>query len=177
MTDEPDQVSGTAKGKPERQNAGKGKTDAAFRTIGEVAEQLGLPQHVLRFWEKKFHQIKPVKRNGGRRYYRSEDIALLGEIRVLLHEQGYTIRGVQKLLREGGLAKAVRARNQQGKTAANPPPGEPAGRKPAKPALHDRQIGMPFDLLNDMGSLRQALKSCLKDLEGIHADIVARQNR
>ncbi len=148
----------------------KTKTDAAFRTIGEVAEQLGLPQHVLRFWEKKFHQIRPVKRNGGRRYYRTGDIALLEEVRVLLHEQGYTIKGVQKLLREGGLAKAVRARGKPSPEAAP----AAAGRKPAP---DQRQIGMPFELLNDMGNLRQALKSCLQELEGIHADIVARQKR
>lgn len=165
-----------------RQDAGgrtrgtRDKTDAAFRTIGEVADQLELPQHVLRFWEKKFHQIKPVKRNGGRRYYRSEDIALLGEIRALLHEQGYTIRGVQKLLREGGLAKAVRARAQSpGKAAKSTP--NPAEAKKAGAATDRRQIGMPFDLLNDMGHMKQALKSCLKELEGIHADIIARQNR
>lgn len=149
---------------------GKSKTEAAFRTIGEVAGQLELPQHVLRFWEKKFHQIRPVKRNGGRRYYRGEDIALLNEIRILLHEQGYTIKGVQKLLREGGLAKAVRAR---GKTTA--PAAAPA--VPRKPGSDQRQIGMPFDLLSDVGNLKQALKTCLKELEVIHADIVARQNR
>jgi DNA-binding transcriptional MerR regulator len=154
-----------------QEKSAKTKTDAAFRTIGEVADHLGLPQHVLRFWEKKFHQIKPVKRNGGRRYYRSGDIALLEEVRVLLHEQGYTIKGVQKLLREGGLAKAVRAR---GKAAAAEAPASATGQKP--PVDH-RQIGMPFDLLSDMGSLTQALKSCLKELEAIHADIVARQAR
>jgi DNA-binding transcriptional MerR regulator len=149
---------------------GKTKTDAAFRTIGEAAEQLGLPQHVLRFWEKKFHQIRPVKRNGGRRYYRTGDIALLEEVRVLLHEQGYTIKGVQKLLREGGLAKAVRAR---GKASAEATPAA-ASRKPTP---DQRQIGIPFELLSDVGNLRQALKSCLQELEGIHADIVARQKR
>jgi len=146
------------------------KTDAAFRTIGEVADQLGLPQHVLRFWEKKFHQIRPVKRNGGRRYYRTGDIALLEEVRVLLHEQGYTIKGVQKLLREGGLAKAVRARGKA-QTPETVPTGAP------KPISDQRQIGMPFDLLSDMGNLKQALKSCLRELEGIHADIVSRQKR
>lgn len=175
MADEQQRADRAAKESAGRVSAGKTKADAAFRTIGEVAEQLDLPQHVLRFWEKKFHQVRPVKRNGGRRYYRSEDIALLSEIRVLLHEQGYTIRGVQKLLREGGLAKAVRARAQQDKAAA--PPQDSAKRKPARADGQDRQIGMPFDLLNDMGSLRQALKSCLRDLEGIHADIVARQSR
>lgn len=148
------------------------KADAAFRTIGEVAEQLGLPQHVLRFWEKKFHQIRPVKRNGGRRYYRTGDIALLEEVRVLLHEQGYTIKGVQKLLREGGLAKAVRARGKKAEPVSETPM---AAAK--KPAADQRQIGMPFELLSDMGNLKQALKSCLRELEGIHADIVSRQKR
>jgi DNA-binding transcriptional MerR regulator len=79
------------------------KRASAFRTIGEVAEDLDLPAHVLRFWESKFPQLKPLKRGGGRRYYRPEDIALLRSIRQCLYQDGYTIRGVQKLLREGGL--------------------------------------------------------------------------
>ena len=79
-----------------------GKSDAAFRTISEVARELDLPQHVLRFWETKFTQIKPLKRGGGRRYYRPEDMVLLRRIRELLYDDGYTIRGVQKLLRENG---------------------------------------------------------------------------
>jgi DNA-binding transcriptional MerR regulator len=79
------------------------KSAAAFRTTGEVAEELGLPAHVLRFWEAKFPQVKPLKRGGGRRYYRPQDVDLLRRIRQCLHQQGYTIRGVQKLLREGVL--------------------------------------------------------------------------
>ncbi|MFQ5786099.1 MAG: MerR family transcriptional regulator [Alphaproteobacteria bacterium] len=79
-----------------------GKSAAAFRTISEVAGELDIPQHVLRFWETKFSQIKPLKRGGGRRYYRPEDIALLRRIKSLLYSDGYTIKGVQKLLREGG---------------------------------------------------------------------------
>ena len=79
-----------------------GKSPEAFRTISEVAAFLETPAHVLRFWESKFPQIRPVKRAGGRRYYRPDDIALLGGIKVLLHEQGMTIRGVQKLLKEKG---------------------------------------------------------------------------
>ena len=78
------------------------KSEAAFRTISEVSEDLDVPQHVLRFWESKFAQIKPLKRGGGRRYYRPEDVVLLGHIRDLLYRDGYTIRGVQKLLREPG---------------------------------------------------------------------------
>lgn len=74
------------------------KSAAAFRTISEVATELELPQHVLRFWETKFPSIKPLKRGGGRRYYRPEDVALLKHIRNLLYVEGYTIKGVQKLL-------------------------------------------------------------------------------
>ena len=80
--------------------AGVPKSPDAFRTIGEVSEALAVPQHVLRFWETKFPQIRPLKRGGGRRYYRPEDVALLRHIRHLLHAEGYTVRGVQKLLRE-----------------------------------------------------------------------------
>jgi len=79
-----------------------GKSEAAFRTISEVSEDLDVPQHVLRFWESKFPQIKPLKRGGGRRYYRPEDVSLLRRIRDLLYKDGYTIKGVQKLLREQG---------------------------------------------------------------------------
>lgn len=75
----------------------------AFRTISEVADDLDLPQHVLRFWETRFTQIKPLKRGGGRRYYRPQDVELLKGIRHLLYDQGYTIKGVQKLLRENNV--------------------------------------------------------------------------
>ena len=78
------------------------KAPNAFRTISEVADELHIPQHVLRFWETKFPQIKPLKRGGGRRYYRPDDILLLRRISDLLYIQGYTIKGVQRLLREGG---------------------------------------------------------------------------
>lgn len=77
------------------------KSAQAFRTISEAAEQLNVPQHVLRFWETKFPQLKPLKRAGGRRYYRPEDLALLKRISDLLYAQGYTIKGVQRLLGEG----------------------------------------------------------------------------
>src|SRR5665213_3832538 len=78
------------------------KAPNAFRTISEVADDLHIPQHVLRFWETKFPQVKPLKRGGGRRYYRPDDIALLRRISDLLYIQGYTIKGVQRLLRDGG---------------------------------------------------------------------------
>lgn len=79
------------------------KSPSAFRTISEVADELDVPQHVLRFWESKFPQVRPLKRGGGRRYYRPEDVDLLGRIRQLLYADGYTIKGVQRLMREGAL--------------------------------------------------------------------------
>ena len=79
------------------------KSAAAFRTISEVADELDVAQHVLRFWESKFPQVRPLKRGGGRRYYRPEDVDLLRQIRSLLYEEGYTIRGVQRILREEGV--------------------------------------------------------------------------
>jgi DNA-binding transcriptional MerR regulator len=78
------------------------KAPGAFRTISEVATELEVPQHVLRFWESKFAQVRPLKRGGGRRYYRPEDVELLRRIRSFLYDDGYTIKGVQKLLRENG---------------------------------------------------------------------------
>lgn len=81
-----------------------GKSEAAFRTISEVADELEVPQHVLRFWEGRFPQVRPLKRGGGRRYYRPEDVALLRRIRDLLYREGYTIKGAQKALRDGGSA-------------------------------------------------------------------------
>lgn len=80
-----------------------GKGPEAFRTISEVAEDLDVPKHVLRFWETKFTQVKPMKRGGGRRYYRPEDVELLRGIRTLLHDEGYTIRGLQRVFRQYGV--------------------------------------------------------------------------
>ncbi|TVR81607.1 MAG: MerR family transcriptional regulator [Rhodospirillales bacterium] len=91
------------------------KSPTAFRTIAEASAELDLPQHVLRFWESKFAQIRPLKRGGGRRYYRPEDLELLRRIRHLLHNEGYTIRGAQKLLRQD---KAKTARANGGEDAA-----------------------------------------------------------
>lgn len=101
------------------------KAAEAFRTISEVAGELEVPKHVLRFWEAKFPQIRPMKRGGGRRYYRPEDMELLRGIRHLLHAQGYTIKGVQKILREQGIDEVkVLGRSL-------PPPSEKKrGRKP-----------------------------------------------
>jgi DNA-binding transcriptional MerR regulator len=96
------------------------KAPDAFRTISEVADDLDLPQHVLRFWESRFHEIKPMKRGGGRRYYRPDDVDLLRGIRHLLYGEGYTIRGVQRILREQG-SKFVQAVWEEG--APQPPHG------------------------------------------------------
>jgi DNA-binding transcriptional MerR regulator len=98
------------------------KAPDAFRTISEVADELDIPQHVLRFWESRFPQIKPMKRAGGRRYYRPEDVDLLRGVRHLLYGEGYTIRGVQRILREQG-QKFVQAVWQPG---AAQPAAEPA---------------------------------------------------
>ena len=84
------------------------KSPDAFRTISEVADDLDIPQHVLRFWETRFAQIKPMKRSGGRRYYRPDDVDLLKGIRRLLYGEGYTIRGVQRILKEHGIASVQR---------------------------------------------------------------------
>jgi DNA-binding transcriptional MerR regulator len=88
---------------------GATKSATAFRTISEVADELDVPQHVLRFWETKFPQIRPLKRGGGRRYYRPEDVDLLRRVSQLLYHEGYTIKGVQRLLREGQI-RAVKPR-------------------------------------------------------------------
>jgi DNA-binding transcriptional MerR regulator len=99
----PPEVSETGEPAPTRPAKGA----SAFRTIGEVADDLDLPAHVLRFWESKFPQLKPLKRAGGRRYYRPEDILLLRRIRQCLYQDGYTIRGVQKLLGAGAGRRAA----------------------------------------------------------------------
>ena len=98
------------------------KAPDAFRTISEVADDIDVPQHVLRFWETRFPQIKPLKRGGGRRYYRREDVDLVRGIRALLYGQGYTIKGVQRILREGG----VRNVQAVGRGEAPPLPEPPA---------------------------------------------------
>ena len=98
------------------------KSPEAFRTISEVATELDMPQHVLRFWESRFAQVKPVKRAGGRRYYRPEDVDLLRGIRTLLYREGFTIKGAQKILREKGLryvAELGRVTEEDGELAAS----------------------------------------------------------
>src|SRR5262245_13194337 len=99
------------------------KAPDAFRTISEVADDLDIPQHVLRFWESRFQQIKPMKRGGGRRYYRPEDVDLLRGIRHLLYGEGYTIRGVQRILKEHGI-KFVQSVWQAGAEQPHPEAGD-----------------------------------------------------
>ena len=122
------------------------KAPTAFRTISEVADDLHIPQHVLRFWESKFPQLKPLKRGGGRRYYRPEDIALLRRISDLLYTQGYTIKGVQRLLRDG--------------TDEGPQGGElPLGDPPPPPAAEEQETA--------------SLRAALAELETIAAELRA----
>jgi DNA-binding transcriptional MerR regulator len=109
------------------------KSPDAFRTISEVAEDLDLPQHVLRFWETRFPQIKPLKRGGGRRYYRPDDVDLLRGIRQLLYGQGYTIKGVQRILKQDG-SRFVQSIGRGERTIAAPPPG----------AADEPDDGVPF---------------------------------
>jgi DNA-binding transcriptional MerR regulator len=146
------------------------KAAGAFRTISEVADELHIPQHVLRFWETRFPQVKPLKRGGGRRYYRPDDIALLRRISELLYIQGYTIKGVQRLLREGG-----------GQLADNIPPAPEAERVAAEAERMPQdssqmQLLMPEVAVaplvrrpTEAESLRLALVRLLSQLEDMRA--------
>ena len=137
-------------GGSERASRRQPKSAEAFRTISEVAQELEVPQHVLRFWESRFPQVKPLKRAGGRRYYRPDDVVLLRRIRQCLYDQGYTIKGVQKLLREGALKSEV-------------PPQRPAA-APAAPApspARGKDVGgraLLIELRRELMELRELLK-------------------
>jgi DNA-binding transcriptional MerR regulator len=119
-----------------------GKSEGAFRTIGEVAESLDLPQHVLRFWETRFPEIEPVKRGGGRRYYRPRDVELVAAIRYLLYGQGYTIKGVQRLLKEQGVRAVIEHTRGAG---PGPRAFEPAGSASAVAEEHDPPPHSPVE--------------------------------
>ena len=159
------------------------KSPDAFRTISEAAEELDVPQHVLRFWETRFSQIKPMKRAGGRRYYRPSDVELLKGIRSLLYREGYTIRGVQKILKEDGASYVaavgrgeIEPRKREGEMASAPPPGmskpaprvgkggkpaeAPAGEAPAQPLLPLGEVRVVVNRLseNHADMLRVALR-------------------
>ena len=153
------------------------KAPNAFRTISEVADELHIPQHVLRFWETKFPQVKPLKRGGGRRYYRPDDIALLRRISDLLYIQGYTIKGVQRLLREGGgklsddIPPATEA--ERAAAAAERAQGEEASASMLLPMEAVRPLQSPLQppppdaASQEVARLRALLRQTLEELEAI----------
>ena len=131
-----------------------GKSPGAFRTISEVSNALEVPPHVLRFWETKFPQIKPLKRGGGRRYYRPEDVSLLRQIRQLLYNDGYTIKGVQRLLKEGALKNTA----QVGVVTAS----EPDERKQSQNSTTSSQEKATLrSIVDELQSLRKRLSTIL----------------
>jgi len=130
----------------------RGKSASAFRTISEVAEVLGVQQHVLRFWETKFSQIRPLKRGGGRRYYRPEDMALLQRIHELLYTQGYTIKGVQKLLKEQGKNRVLHENAGVPDTVSIVDDAHSAG------MLSKAQRSLVESMLQDLKDLRDLVK-------------------
>ncbi len=144
------------------------KSAEAFRTIGEVADELQIPKHVLRFWEGRFPQIRPMKRGGGRRYYRPEDMELLRGIRALLHAEGYTIRGVQKILREHGVDQVKAAAHR---TAAAPaavpaaPSSRRRGRKPLAKVAPTAAQPAERKPLQDPALARGQIESAIRELE------------
>lgn len=155
-----------------------GKRASAFRTIGEVAEDLDVPAHVLRFWESKFPQLKPMKRGGGRRYYRPDDIALLRRISDLLYIQGYTIKGVQRLLREGGgklsddippPAPGERATEHQGEAFEPELPIPGLATRPAESRRSDIRQGIAPGQSEEADRLRAVLRRVLAELEALRA--------
>jgi DNA-binding transcriptional MerR regulator len=120
------------------------KREGAFLTIGEVAEKLDLPAHVLRFWETRFTELEPMKRAGGRRYYRPRDVALATALRALLYGQGYTIKGVQRLLRERGVNAVI----ESARAGGLPPPlgaEEEEDAEPASPPPAERRVEPSFE--------------------------------
>ncbi|OYV37812.1 MAG: hypothetical protein B7Z80_11830 [Rhodospirillales bacterium 20-64-7] len=153
------------------------KAPTAFRTISEVADDLHIPQHVLRFWETKFPQVKPLKRGGGRRYYRPDDILLLRRIADLLYTQGYTIKGVQRLLREGGgqLSDDIPPPSDEERATAEHEDDAPEHRPLPIPGL---DLGAPGESLpprsrplpdrqGDAEQLRKVLLTVLQELEAL----------
>jgi DNA-binding transcriptional MerR regulator len=183
-------LNGIGPGEPEDPDAEVGeavrarvkKAPNAFRTISEVADELHIPQHVLRFWETKFPQVKPLKRGGGRRYYRPDDIALLRRISDLLYIQGYTIKGVQRLLREGGgklsddIPPPSAGERAEAEAEALAPPRDPelplpGLSRPSAPA----QVGPPERAPRarpeaaELERLRALLQHTLRELEALRA--------
>ena len=137
------------------------KSPAAFRTISEVSDDLDVPQHVLRFWETKFGQVRPMKRAGGRRYYRPEDVDLLRRIRDLLYGEGYTIKGVQRLLREGrSRPQASDSRAAEPAKANGDAEQSTAAVSEGRQARLDPQTRADLEsLLSELSALRDMLRS------------------
>jgi len=131
-----------------------GKSPGAFRTISEVSNALEVPPHVLRFWETKFPQIKPLKRGGGRRYYRPEDVSLLRQIRQLLYNDGYTIKGVQRLLKEGAQKNSA----QLGVVATNEPDEQ---KQPQNITTSSQEKATLRSIVDELQSLRKLLSTVL----------------
>jgi DNA-binding transcriptional MerR regulator len=142
------------------------KSPQAFRTISEVAVELDVPQHVLRFWESRFAQVRPVKRAGGRRYYRPEDVELLRGIRALLYSEGYTIKGVQKVLRERGLrfvAEVGRGEMAEPKRVLAPRPSAEILRLDrAEPSLAEKEREQLEILLAELLQLKARMRAAHK---------------
>lgn len=136
----------------------------AFRTISEAAEELGVPQHVLRFWETKFSFIRPMKRAGGRRFYRPQDIAVLNGVRVLLHREGLTIKGVQKLHRDQGLAHVIAAGLGSNGSAALDTPADHAAETASSFELGDERRDRLAFALDDLEAVKARLDGLLKRL-------------
>lgn len=134
------------------------KADSAFRTISEVADVLDVQQHVLRFWETKFSQVRPLKRGGGRRYYRPEDVELLKRIHHLLYTEGYTIKGVQKLLKEQG-KKAVIEAGVPANALENADEAAKAEAQTVSAGLSANQRSLLESTLNELKSLRTLVTS------------------
>ncbi len=155
-------VQGRADGSSRPRAGGRGaKSAGAFRTISEVADELDVAQHVLRFWESKFPQVRPLKRGGGRRYYRPEDVDLLRRIRSLLYEEGYTIKGAQKLLK--GQRRPPTDRTERAPVAiaadGDAGPDEAAAERSASTRL-DPAVKRTLDALrSELTLLRDALRN------------------
>ncbi len=137
------------------------KSPEAFRTISEVSKDLSLPQHVLRFWETKFVQIKPIKRGGGRRYYRPEDIRLLKGIKSLLYNDGYTIRGVQKVIKENGTKNLIKLGSENKIfTDTQKDNNDPLNPKNLlQHSMNDSKRKKLMNVLDDLIELRKRLKN------------------
>ena len=137
------------------------KSPEAFRTISEVSKDLSLPQHVLRFWETKFVQIKPIKRGGGRRYYRPEDVKLLRGIKSLLYNDGYTIRGVQKVIKENGTKNLLKfdIKNKSFTETQNDNNDPLDSKNLSQHPINDSKRKKLLNVLDDLIQLRKQLKN------------------